>query len=773
MSRFGSWSEEQGLPVFAYQADHEALPEAEWDPITEPKTRRHWLSIGNRRIFAVVANDGTVGLLDEHDGIRWLVAPDPEGSGVSIVEELDGARWGSAFSDRPQGSVPVRTFGPTWFTVSAQSAGLRLERTLLCPEGEAPWVLVRVRLSSVDGRPYAMRHIEEWALRPRFANFLGTTESRREAAQRSVRFDVRSEGAGLRAVEERLEAAAEYEAWPLRQVFGPPLTLRLDAVGNTKAEPTSDGEAHPVLRLVTAVEVPAGGSVDLWFRFGVDDNSAVPDPKALFDSSIRALASRLPKAEADRARFASREIPWHAAILTGGSCADGLLGNHTLNQGSAYMYSIGFNGAARDPFQHALPLVYCEPDLALSVLRNTSSWAKPDGDIPYALDGSKKPFTIMWEPSDQALWSMWLAAEYAAATGNLAAFDAEVPYHPAWVAEPVALREHLSRQFRFFVDGVGLGEGGHVRIRNADWNDMAIVDCGTDRDTMIAEGGSVLNSAMAAWVLPVYAGLCDRLGERSQAGEARALAVQLREKVAGEWNGRWFRRALAPGGHVVGDKDCWLEVQPWAILCGAADERQSRELLATIDELHRAGSPLGARVRWPVAAADAETGLTSQVGNATSGGTWFSINMTLVWAAAKLDPALAWDEWRRMSLAAHTEAYPAIWEGTLSGPDSFNSPESMRPGRTWAAAEIRSAMQAFPVNNLHSHCQPLLSYLRLLGVEPTEEGSLRVGAGTGASFASRTFEVRADGSGRLSALGPVTVENSRGKVEAGPGEATW
>jgi hypothetical protein len=101
--------------------------------------------------------------------------------------------------------------------------------------------------------------------------------------------------------------------------------------------------------------------------------------------------------------------------------------------------------------------------------------------------------------------------------------------------------------------------------------------------------------------------------------------------------------------------------------------------------------------------------------------------MTLVWAAARVAPAMAWDAWRRMTLGAHTAAYPAIWEGTLSGPDSWNGPESTRPGRTWSAAPA-FAMQAFPVNNSHSHAQPLLAYLRLLGIEPTPSARSRSAA---------------------------------------------
>jgi hypothetical protein len=66
----------------------------------------------------------------------------------------------------------ARTFGPTWFEVEESYAGLTLTRTILCPEGAVPWVLVHVRLAlsgtATEMRP--IRHTERWALRPRFLN---------------------------------------------------------------------------------------------------------------------------------------------------------------------------------------------------------------------------------------------------------------------------------------------------------------------------------------------------------------------------------------------------------------------------------------------------------------------------------------------------------------------------------------------------------------------------------------------------------------------------
>jgi hypothetical protein len=80
-------------------------------------------------------------------------------------------------------------------------------------------------------------------------------------------------------------------------------------------------------------------------------------------------------------------------------------------------------------------------------------------------------------------------------------------------------------------------------------------------------------------------------------------------------------------------------------------------------------------------------------------------------------------------------------------------------------------MQANPMNELHSHSQPLLSSLRLLGIEPSARGSLRVRGG--AAFASRTLRVEADGHGQLEARGPVVLDTPFGEVRSEPGPVRW
>ncbi|HEY4004142.1 MAG TPA: hypothetical protein VGM60_03000 [Pseudonocardia sp.] len=85
-------------------------------------------------------------------------------------------------------------------------------------------------------------------------------------------------------------------------------------------------------------------------------------------------------------------------------------------------------------------------------------------------------------------------------------------------------------------------------------------------------------------------------------------------------------------------------------------------------------------------------------------------------------------------------------------------------------ARARHRYAGFPVNNLHGHAQPLFTYLRLAGVEPTPEGTLRVGKG---SYRSANFRLDADGHGELRTRGPVTLDTAHGRHTGGPGTVRW
>lgn len=72
------------------------------------------------------------------------------------------------------------------------------------------------------------------------------------------------------------------------------------------------------------------------------------------------------------------------------------------------------------------------------------------------------------------------------------------------------------------------------------------------------------------------------------------------------------------------------------------------------------------------------------------------------------------------SLAAHAAAYPHVWYGIWSGPDSYNSAMGDREGETFV--QPATPMTEFPVMNSNAHAGPLLALLKVMGVEAGPNG---------------------------------------------------
>ena len=423
--------------------------------------------------------------------------------------------------------------------------------------------------------------------------------------------------------------------------------------------------------------------------------------------------------------WVKRETAWHYYYLRSSLTYDDFFGEHILSQGGIYQYSMGFQGAARDPLQHSLPFLFCDPQIVREILRYTLKEVRPDGSIPYGIvgHGTIMPAT-MDNASDLPLWLLWTASEYVLATRDTAFLDEELPTWP--LRDPEAgkktVRELMARCYKHLVEDVGTGEHGLMRMLNDDWNDALVIFWGqrTMKET-VAEGESVLNSAMAAWVFDYYARMLAYIGEEAtRIAQIRQKADEHRQAARAQWTGKWLRRAwLGPTTGWLGEKGLWLEPQPWAIIAGVTSPQQSNELVATMDELLRRDSPIGAMQMNQ--SSDNLPAAIVEPGTSVGGGIWPSLNATLVWALAKAHGAMAWDEWKKNTLARHGEAYPDIWYHTWSGSDTLNSTLSKHPGETVNSGFLHYT--DFPIGNLHSHACTLYSAAKLLGLEFTETGA--------------------------------------------------
>jgi Glycosyl hydrolase 36 superfamily, catalytic domain/Glycosyltransferase family 36 len=423
--------------------------------------------------------------------------------------------------------------------------------------------------------------------------------------------------------------------------------------------------------------------------------------------------------------WVEREVTWNHYYLRSGFTYDDFFKQHIVSQASIYQYVMGFQGAARDPLQHALPFLFSDPELVKEVLRYTLSEVRPDGSIPYGIVGHGLPMpTTSDKSSDMPMWLIWAVSEYVLATRDVRFLDSEVVAFYGESAGRDSVRNLLARCYRHLTDDVRTGEHGLMRMLQDDWNDALVNAWTTQAESkeVVEKGESVLNSAMAAYVFDYYARLLAYAGGNEGLTSAiRQRAEEHRKAVRAQWTGEWFRRTwLGPTDGWLGEKCMWIEPQPWALIGGSASEEQRRTLIRNIDQKLRRVSPIGA-VQLSEGPDQVQRGAwKSEPGTQVNGGVWPSLNQTLIWALAGVDGAMAWDEWKKNSFARHAEVYPEIWYGTWSGPDVLNSALSKHPGGTTGGAPF--GWTDFPVLNMHTHACPLYALSKLIGVEFTESG---------------------------------------------------
>jgi hypothetical protein len=460
-----------------------------------------------------------------------------------------------------------------------------------------------------------------------------------------------------------------------------------------------------------------GESCTIYFLYGYLPQGFTADalvakysaaPASLWARSSALWKSRAPLLRIPAHPWVEREAIWSSYYIRSGLTYDSFFREHILSQGAGYQYQAGLQGAARDPLQHALPLLFTDPDILRQVLRYTLKEIQPDGSLPYAIVGQGVPMPCVYRPSDLQLWLLWVASEYVLATKDRSFLAERIPMYPQQNARPddPTVLDLLWRSFTHLNSAIGVGKHGLLKILNGDWNDSIVYTHLTPEESAqtLKMGESVLNSAMAPYVFDYYATMLDFAGQQRPAEQARTRAKEQRTAVHAQRYGGWYRRAwLGDELGWVGEKQMWLEPQPWALISDCVPKDKVAAFVNTINTLARKPSPIGAMLQ-----SQADPTMKDEPGTGTNGGVFASINGTLIWALAMVDGDLAWDEWKKNTLAHHAQTYPDMWFGIWSGPDCYHSVLSKWPGGTGVN---------FPVLNMHSHAWPLYSATKLLGTE--------------------------------------------------------
>jgi hypothetical protein len=408
-----------------------------------------------------------------------------------------------------------------------------------------------------------------------------------------------------------------------------------------------------------------------------------------------------------------RELLWHSYYLQAGATYREFYEAHIVDQGSAYSYLHGATGAHRDFALFILPMVYLRPDLAREMLIfSMRSQDARTGGLPYAHMGfgSVSGALVYSQPSDLDLFFLWALSEYIAATRNLAFLEERIWFYPPTAGRSGTVLEHARAAFDHLTTTVGMGQHGLIRCGSGDWNDELIRLSPKPRETL-QRGESSLNAGLATVALPALAGAIDK-ADPSFAASLRRMSAAQAKAFRSLWTGKWAARGyLGIGETLLGGDRLFLDAQAFGVLGDVWDASQLRSLFKQIQSLCVSPQPTGALCLWPPA-----KGRTLEPGSDTNGGTWAAIDSWVAWAWSKTDPKGAWDFYLSTTLAAHAEAYPNIWYGIWSGPDSYNAHYHPRPGETFKAGF--TPMTDYPVMNMNRHSGPLLDAIKLAGITP-------------------------------------------------------
>ena len=788
---FGEWIEDEfGLPAYRYTCDQINDPKA-ITPINEvwhSKTD-HWHQVGNDRLVALASNYGYIQVRQDEGSPKLLNEFDPDhgqyAGGFGYL--IDRNQYISTFYPG-NGDFFERIFGIGYIRKRVSGIGLIVDQVVFAPYGDDPLLISRITVKNNRNKPADLRWIEYWGCHmyqfspDAYLNAINkknvslTRKYRREFSEQFTHeFKLINGNEGLMESKFFKDRKSQKRSTAPKAVIrdmSPPMTflISMDAKVDGFSTDSSSffgkgGVESPdglkksldsnitlsvdksAMLLERKIQLNPNENKTMYFAYGYIPegfeiesllNKYKKDLNQIWETSCEYWKkSRIDLVIPDDS-WIRRELLWHNYYLRGSMTYDSYFKEHILSQGQVYQYIIGFQGALRDPMQHVLPFIYSQPEIVKNIIRYILKTIKPNGEIPYGIMGSGMILPVPYKPSDQQMWLLWLVSEYILATRDIDFLDEEVSIYPVYgrnvIKKPI--KDLLLSCYSYFTKILGTGRHGLQRISNGDWNDGVIIGYISEEkhDDVIKHGESVLNAAMASFVLRIFGEMLKFIGDTKNSEEVIQYANDQKQAVHVQWNGKWFKRAwLTEDIGWIGEDQLWLEPQPWAIIGGAANSDQMKILMESIDELLRQPSNIGARLLSKGIKA-----MKKELGMRVNGGIWPSINGTLIWALSLVDNNMAWDEWKKNTLAFHAENYPEVWYGIWSGPDVYNSDLSKYPGQTHFSEDLISSNKKegepiydetfgvnwtdFPIMDLHPHAWPIYNTIHLIGAKFTLEG---------------------------------------------------
>jgi len=788
---FGEWIEDEfGLPAYRYTCDQINDSKAvtpmneKWRSNTE-----HLHQVGNDRLVAVASNYGHIQVRQDEGSPKYLNEFNPEqghyAGGFGYL--TDGINFLSTYYPGNADSFE-RIFGIGYIRKKVIGHGYIVNQNIFAPFGDDPVLVSQVKITNNREKPVDLRWIEYWGCHMyQFSSYAFASIIIKKPGKhpRDIRhdfsnkfkhkFEVIPNGVGLQENKYLEDQKKKFDPTNLKPTYVdyfPPKTFLVSLDSKTDAFSTNSKDffgqggvetpdglnnklkndidsigGESAMFLERNVRLNPGESRTLSFLFGYvpegfELESLINKYKQiyheLFENSCQQWKKNRMELRIQNEPWVNRELFWHYYYLRGAMTYDSYFKEHILSQGHIYQYIIGFQGAARDPLQHALPFIYCDPIIVKNIIRYTLKTVRKNGEIPWGITGSGQILPVPFKPSDQGLWLLLLISEYILGTRDIEFLDEDISRYPVYGSrvEIVKVREIIGRCYNHITKKIGTGRHGLQRLSNGDWNDLVIFGHKSPEnyEEIQKKAESVLNASMAIYVLKIYSDMLNYINENEMAESVLNYSKTQCEAVQAQWNGNWVRRAwLTEKLGWIGEDQMWLEPQPWVLIGNALKHDQTLTLTQNIDELVRKPSKIGAMIL------SKGIKVNYSLGQGSNGGIWPSINGTLIWALSLVNGEMAWDEWKKNSLAYHAENFPDVWYGIWSGPDTYNSSLSNYPGQTGfkepvltkkvipSDDEVSLGIETinwtdFPVFNLHPHAWPLFDVTRLIGIKFTPEG---------------------------------------------------
>lgn len=517
-----------------------------------------------------------------------------------LRDEENAALWSPLPQPAPA-AAPYLVRHGAGYTIYEHNSHLLRQEVCLFVAPDAPVKIIKVRLENTSGRPrrLTVTYYAEWVLgvnRDSSQPFIVSEyeESSQALLARNAYNMEFGERVAFAAASKELHGLTADRTEFLGR-FGtlqrPAALQRIGLANRIQAG------LDPCAALQLHIDLPAGGSEEVWFLLGQGANRA---------ESID-LVRRFHDPAQIEATWQAVQAQWDAIlgtvqVNTPDKAMNLLLNRWLLYQalacriwGRSALYQSSGAYGFRDQLQDTMALIHARPDLVRAHLLRSTRHQFEAGDVlhwwhPPSGRGVRTRIT------DDLAWLPYVTAHYVAATGDTAVLQEQTPFlrgaplgkeeeeryaQYETTSETFTLYEHCRRALE---KAVTAGRHGIPLMGAGDWND------GMNRVGIEGKGESIWLGWFLYSTLTAFAGLCETSGEAGHAEQYRAQAEAIRKALEEQgWDGAWYRRAYYDDGSPLGsaqNSECQIDAiaQSWAVLTGAADTNRARQAMTAVSE---------------------------------------------------------------------------------------------------------------------------------------------------------------------------------------------